>query len=298
MPQPTSVPPPESLEWVDCNLCHWPTHRSRFNRRGFSIVECPNCSLWWVNPRLTPEAASRVYDEGYFQARNRARTSSDTGEADFKWINARQRLERLEPHRGDGRILDVGCGEGLFLRVAQANGWEVTGVELSPQAAAMAREALPGRIHQGTLRQADLPPAAFDVVSMFDVIEHFHDPVTELAEVHRLLKPGGVLCLLTPDCGSLPARLMGRFWFEVKPLEHLYYYSRRTVGLLLERTGFVPLETHNVGKVLTFEYIAQILDKERSPAGPVLRWATRWTPLYTRPIQYGAGFVAALAEKR
>lgn len=292
-----STPPANQLETVDCNLCHWPSQRRRFSRNGYHIVECPNCSLRWVNPRPVSAVVNEVYGEDYFRARKIGGSAHDPGVEQFKRKNVLRHLEYIERHEPRGKLLEVGCAEGLFLRVAHERGWDVSGVELSPQAAAIAEAALPGKIFQGTLRDAKFTDGAFDVVALFDVVEHFPDPLTEMKEIFRVLRPGGLVFLLTPDCESAFARLMGPFWFEIKPNEHLYYFSDKTIGSLVEQSGLRLVETAKTGKTLTFEYIAQILDKSSRPFGTLLRTATRWTPFYSRPITYDSGFLVALARK-
>src|SRR5439155_6595773 len=127
------------------------------------------------------------------------------------------RIHAFERRYGrKGRLLDVGCALGDFLMEAKDAGWDVEGVEISHYAAQRAR-ARGLRVTAGRLEELDLPAASFDVITLYDAIEHLTDPVATLAAVHRLLVPGGLLHLVTPYVGRVQARLLGRHWSHYKP---------------------------------------------------------------------------------
>lgn len=291
------APPPAALESVDCNICHRPEYIKKFTRFGYTIVECPACSLRWVNPRLVQEAAKDVYAARYFEIRNSKENTDDPVIESFKIENAIRHLQNIERIVPVGKLLDIGCGEGLLLSAAERRGWDVCGVEFSPQAAAMAKEVFRDRIIQGTLQSAAFPDEQFDVVTMIDVIEHVYDPASELLEIKRILRPGGIVYLLTPDCGSFFSKIMGKYWFEIKPREHIYYFSGKTLEMLLNKAGFKLLGMNSSGKILTFKYIARILEKENPLLGRGLRIFTEWTPIYNRPLSFNVGFIVGIAEK-
>jgi 2-polyprenyl-3-methyl-5-hydroxy-6-metoxy-1,4-benzoquinol methylase len=149
-------------------------------------------------------------------------------------------LHELESVAARGRLLDIGCATGDFLVAARQAGWQTQGVELSAYAVEVARRhGLDVRV--GTLTEAHLPPASFDAVTMLDVIEHLSDPLSELKEVHRVLRPGGIVCLETPNWQSIYRRLLRRRWAALQPRVHLVYFERRTATDLLERAGFGPI---------------------------------------------------------
>lgn len=290
--------PTNELETVDCVLCHYPEYRRKFVRFGYQIVQCPNCSLWWVNPRISRSAVKDVYTDTYFEVRNIQNQGHPSRDDSFKRLNCERHLQKIERCHQKGILLDLGCAEGLFLRVAQENGWEVSGVEVSSKAAGIAQTFLPGKVFQGMLEDAPFSENSFDVVTMFDVVEHLYDPVVALKRIYRLLKPGGIIYLLTPDCQSIFAKVMGKYWFEIKPKEHIYYFSDMTLQLLFEKSGFNPLTIKKAGKVLTFQYISTILQKENPFFAGLLRGLTRWTPFYDTNITYPMGFIVGIGIKR
>jgi SAM-dependent methyltransferase len=164
-----------------------------------------------------------------------------------RYVTFRRVLRHLGPG-GGRRLLDVGAYCGYFVDVAREGGYEAEGLELSSWAAERAR-ALGLAVHTESLAARLASGATYDVVTMFDVIEHMADPRTELADVFRLLPPGGRLYLSTIDADSLFARVLGRHWPWLMDM-HLYYFTRQTITMLLNQAGFeiqgIGLYTHVV----------------------------------------------------
>ena len=207
----------------------------------FPIVECQHCGLVYLNPRPTPQSIGRYYPLDYEPYRKAP------GEARMKIQRFHQRLKLrnrclvVNRFRNPGRLLDVGCATGTFLAEMKRYGdWHVRGVELNPAAARYATEELGLDVFNGRLWEADFPEGQFDVVTMWDVLEHVHDPRRTLAEIHRVLKPGGALICSVPNLDSLDARLFGRFWIGLDAPRHLYVYSRRTLAAMLRAGGLEP----------------------------------------------------------
>jgi SAM-dependent methyltransferase len=137
-----------------------------------------------------------------------------------------------------GRLLEIGCATGRFLALLKQRGWEVWGVEFNANAAAVASKLLKANVFAGDFMKANLPDQYFDVVTLFHVIEHMLHPRKNLQKMHAILKKGGRLVLETPDFGSRNARGLGLKWPHIKPGEHLYYFSERSLRNLLEGSGF------------------------------------------------------------
>jgi 2-polyprenyl-3-methyl-5-hydroxy-6-metoxy-1,4-benzoquinol methylase len=146
-------------------------------------------------------------------------------------------LDLVAPHVPAGRLLDVGCGPGLLLDEARRRGYATAGLELMPSAARHARQALGLDVREIALEDFD-EPDGFDVVVLADVIEHLDDPVAGVAHAARLLRPGGVLCVVTPDPSSVTARLAGSRWWGYLPA-HTCLLPRRTLRELLAAAGLV-----------------------------------------------------------
>ncbi len=254
---------------VNCNLCGRDDYRVRFpatadedtlrvdafrcTHAGYGhhaqVVECCHCGLVYANPRWSPEvvldAYTAVEDETYVAER-------PGRELTFR--HHLRQLERIIGPAGGRALLDVGAYIGVFVEVAAAGGWRAEGVEPSLWAATAARQRGLA-VHAGTLASAGLPDASFDVVTMWDVIEHLPDPAAELARARRLLRPGGWLVVHTMDIGAPLARLMGRRWPWLMDM-HLYYFDRRTLRALHERQGFQVVWQGSQGRYLRLGYLA------------------------------------------
>ena len=172
----------------------------------------------------------------------------------------KRQLDRLSGSVASGRVLDVGCATGFFLEVATEAGWNAYGVELSGFAAELAQRRFGDRVFNGTLEQATYPDAFFDLVMLSDIIEHVPDPRSFLYEVRRVLRPDGVVMLVTPNSVSLSARLMERHWSHYNP-EHLHYFSPATIIRLLSMCGFMVECQEDFPKDLNLNYIGAQLEK-------------------------------------
>ena len=220
-----------------CNLCGGTRWETLEEVAATRVVRCA-CGLVFVTPPPPRPVLERAYDQAYYrpwegQARHRA------------WI-WRQRMDRVEGHASPpGRLLDVGCGTGTFLRLAQTRGWEVTGTELSPYAAKAAEgEGL--TVFEGEVWEAGLPVGAFDVVTCWHVIEHASRPRRVIEEIHRVVRPGGWLVLATPNledhifrAAYVLARGRRPRLYEPDGREvHLFHFSARTLRTLVASAGF------------------------------------------------------------
>jgi 2-polyprenyl-3-methyl-5-hydroxy-6-metoxy-1,4-benzoquinol methylase len=153
----------------------------------------------------------------------------------------------MPPYQKDGRLLDVGCGNGQYLARMQSYGWEVAGIEVDAQAAEVARRERGLTVHAGPVESAPFPPASFDVVACQHVIEHVTDPRGFLTAVGAYLRPGGRLLIVTPNAQSLGHRLFREDCYSLDPPRHLVLYSLRGFRQLLRQIPsleLVRLRTH------------------------------------------------------
>jgi len=155
-------------------------------------------------------------------------------QAEERIANADALLDLVPP---GGRLLEIGCACGFLLLAAQRRGFAAEGVEMSQWASGVARERYGLTVHTGRLEEAGLAADAFDVVVLADVIEHLTDPRATVREIRRITRPGGRVVVLTPDVGSLTARLAGPRWWGLLD-DHYFYFSRPTIRRLFESEGF------------------------------------------------------------
>ncbi len=216
-----------------CPTCGSARARPLFHKDGHDIVACADCHMAFVAQDPATIDFQALYGEGYYTGGSDAVFADYVGQEAARRAHARRKLWLLRtlPPRlpRSGRLLDVGCAAGFFLAEAKAL-YEVQGVELSAWSSAYARDRLGLPVTTGTLQDAALPPAHFDIVTLWDVIEHVPDPVPLLAEAARLLRPGGRLVLTTGDWGSAYAQARQADWHLLTPPWHLSFFSRATMA--------------------------------------------------------------------
>ncbi len=227
------------LDEVNCNLCGKSGFRIIEKEGSYFVLRCQTCTLVFVYPHPHNTNLQTHYDDAYYE----------------KWLNAQsetrksmwvRRLKKLEKFRRGGRLLDVGCGEGSFLKLAQRRGWDVAGTELSSYAAEYASKSLGVCIFCGELGDAGFTDNSFDVVTMWHVLEHVCDPKNYLKEIHRILRPGGLLVLAVPNVKNFVMQIAYRIikrrrlrlFSEGDKEIHLYHFSPVTMEAYLKRTHF------------------------------------------------------------
>jgi SAM-dependent methyltransferase len=159
-------------------------------------------------------------------------------------------LDEFERYRSNGRLLDVGCGRGWFLREAAKRGWEVYGTEYSETAVRLC-EADGIRMKLGKLDPSSFNGMKFDVVTSFEVIEHISDPVDEMTKIRSLLRDGGLFYCTTPNFNSVMRYYLGTRYNVIEYPEHLSYYTPATIHRLMKRCGFTKRRVVTTGISLT-----------------------------------------------
>ena len=285
-PSPTYRPAETRLQVVDCPVCgaggHVPLQAAVDRWMGgvgvFAYARCLACGQVYLRERPTATAMADYYPPTYLR---RGR-----GPASLRlWLRRRDWAPRTRLLRhlvgAGGRVLDVGCATGDFLVAARAEGLVPAGVEPSPWAA-RAASALGLPVWQSGLAEAPLPRAAFDAVTLWDVVEHLDAPLEALHAARRALRPGGVLLASTPVLDGWEARLYGAGWPGWDTPRHLQVFSRASLETLLERAGFeVERWAWLQESWLITALAASLAAKERwpTPAAEGLRRALHLRPL-------------------
>lgn len=222
--------------------------------RHAPIVECKQCGFVYQNPRPTTDSVLGIYtavkDPLYVEER------------EGRILTFQHHLKPMETYSGPAqgrRLLDVGAYTGVFVEIAQKNGWDAWGIEPSTWAVGQARDQGLNMIH-GTLDEdsALVGEQPFSVVTMWDVIEHVVDPLASVKAAWQVLEPGGLLVLHTMDLGSLFAKIMGKRWPWFMEM-HLVYFTRKTMRLMLEQAGFEVAWMGAQGRFLHAGYLANRL---------------------------------------
>lgn len=267
------------METVDCVLCGASETRLAFagtdrlavTGEPFAIVQCKRCGLLFLNPRPTPEEMGRYYP--YSQYKDEFTPAIEDEPSVVTRFNRRYHMERLcravERVKRAGRLLDVGCATGNFLAGMRRRGdWRVCGVEPNEEAARYARDRFGLEVFSGELSAAGYAERSFDVVTLWNVLEHLHAPVETLSQIRRLLKEDGVLILSVPNADSLDARIFGDCWIGLDPPRHLYDLTSRTLSQLLSKAGLQTSATRFVtGSYHSFTASLCLALRERLPPG-------------------------------
>ncbi|WP_324781238.1 class I SAM-dependent methyltransferase [Thiobacillus sedimenti] len=226
------------------------------------IRQCQSdaCGLLWLDPRPTPRDIGKAYAD-YFthdsSSHPRPRTDflsraaelrgrllrklwqSSSGQKKARRAGDLMYLDDIKP----GRLLEIGCGNGRRLAQFRDRGWRAEGQEVDAQAARYARDRLGLTIHEGPVTDLKLAADSYDAIVLSHVIEHVHDPVGLLAEAHRLLRPGGVLSVTTPNALGLGHRTFGTNWYGLDAPRHLFLFSSRTLAAVARKSGFGTVRT-------------------------------------------------------
>ena len=246
---------------MSCAVCGEPGPARKLWKQQVEIMECTRCGLaWWEPPAdFEPEA---VYDAAYF-ADAQARHGYDDYASleDSLRRNFARRLARLPAPRSERRLLDVGAAYGFAVDEAVRAGFRAVGIEVSVPAAVKARDVTHGRVALASMLAPPFADETFDIVTMWDAIEHLADPHAAVSDVARLLRPGGCFVLTTGDVGSLLARISGPHWHLYTIPEHLFFYTRKSLSLLLEAHGFEVESIRAEGALYTVGYLVERLRK-------------------------------------
>ena len=224
------------IEKIACPVCGGDSFTHLFTKQDESFVCCDECQLVLINPRPNFTQVADTYDGAY--------SEHYIKKADKKLNRCAKWVRRLQRQFGQGgRWLDVGCSAGFVVLAAQRAGFDAYGVELEAGAVAYAKQSLGlKQVNVGTLEEQAYPDEYFDVISLYDVIEHVPDLNAVVSELSRLVKPGGVIEIRTPDVAHWQTPNDLSTWKEVKPSEHLYYFSAQTLEKLFTNNKLVLLK--------------------------------------------------------
>lgn len=215
------------------------------------VVKCQGCGLVYLNPRLRSDLIVSSYADG----EDKAFIEQDT----FRIKTFTEALKKLQDEYGlrfspETKVLDIGCAGGAFLRSAWECQLSAIGIEPSRFLGDYARTTYGLDVRSGVLADFSFPAQSFDLITLWDVIEHVPDPKEELRTIQRLLKPEGLFVVNYPDFGSLPAKLLGRKWPFLLSV-HLVYYTPETIRRQLLKSGFRVIGMKRHWQTLELGYV-------------------------------------------
>lgn len=241
---------------------------------GFEHLRCNRCGLIFVNKPASTEVLYKSYSGSPFKSFRRKlvapfrpfshyrnfKKSQSRGRIMVKFVSTHAKYTSQQI-----KFLDIGCNRGFLLAAAIENNWDIYGVEIVPELMAPFKnkfKSFSDHIYSGRFAdiQGELPDNMFNAITAIDVIEHFEDPVEDIRNVYRILKPGGIFVIQTPDSLSEKAKTMECNWPELKPLEHLFIFNPENLEKLSIKTGFNELQTCNPFEIAEGNFAA-VLNK-------------------------------------
>ncbi len=268
---------PYHLETCACPLCGAPPpERARVSFLPYRVVDCAACSMRYLSPRVAESDVSRLYaaPEYWEEGGPEGGYSSYSSMEPLLVRTFADRLSSLPPAAPGARLLDVGCGPGAALDAARTLGYEASGLDLSAAAIAMASSRHGNRARLGTLADRLFPRASFDVITLFDVIEHVYDLTRLASDLAWHLKPEGRLAIATPNVDSLLARATGRRWVSYKIPEHVSYFSPRTLAMTLA-PAFLVESVAPCGQYVSLDFLLTRIGDALPAGGGLLRAVSR-----------------------
>jgi SAM-dependent methyltransferase len=255
------------METVTCNLCdsadqqvvYSKPDEHYFTHEWFTVVECLNCGLGFVNPRPTPDEMFRYYPSAYY--------GYDDLDPDYHRDRYEVEAEVVRARIPDGAgrlLLDIGCANGNFPRQMKKLGWEAEGVEIS----ASSRSISDFKIYREQFPQIPINEPRYDAVTAWAVLEHVHDPMAHFRKAAAILKPGGVFVFLVTNFESVSSR---RLFREDVP-RHLYFFTEKTIREYLSRHGLVLVATNYGNNIFSMRPVGWLRYYIHQLTGRKLKW--------------------------
>jgi SAM-dependent methyltransferase len=226
----------------------------------FAIEQCRQCGIAFTRPRVSAAELSKYYPTSYYGSGHKRFPGLVESLQRMLYSTRARKVEQMAG--GPGKVLDVGCGPGFLLRQFRDRGWEAHGTEFSEAAAAHAREILKLEVSVGDIAEIGFNAGSFDAIVMWHALEHMVEPEATIAEVARLLRPGGIFLCAVPNFGSVEARLTRDRWFHLDVPRHLNHFRAETLARLLRIHGFaVERASYIAPEYDAFSFTQSVLNK-------------------------------------
>ncbi len=235
------------MEQVNCINCGKKNTHLLVRKDSFNIVQCENCNLVFVNPRLNEQELAELYNSGSSDISNTSRQDELNAMHDKHKIEKfKKAINLLKKYKTKiENVFDLGCSSGIFLELAGAEGWVPYGSDVNRALVEENQLKYGDQVKLQSGSRIDFPEQLFDAVTLFDSIEHMPDPILTLTEASKVLKNDGFLIISTPNINGLFPRLtynlLGRTigaWEHPTPPGHVFQFSPDTLRVTLKKAGF------------------------------------------------------------
>lgn len=252
-----------TLKEYSCAICNSvDSTQPLFKINNFNIVKCKNCQFVYVNPRISNEDLPKLYSGDYFNNKEFGYSGYEQ-DAHLRIQNFKRWLKDIKPflEKEKGSVLDIGCASGYFLELMRDNGWSVEGIELDPSMqTVLDKKQIPTFPHPFDEYKTD---KKFDLITLFDVIEHLPEVHQTFKKLTDILDEKGIIALITPDYNSFQSKFFGKNWFQLKPQEHIQYFTPATLQKAIEPHGLEIIYISKPGQYADASFLLNRLKKYR-----------------------------------
>lgn len=231
-----------------CSLCNSNNTKPLIVKSGFAIVQCAECNFVYVNPRITNEQLQNIYQHNYFKNKDYGYVGYEQ-EKRLRIKNFERWLEEAIPFMPVNKpvnALDVGCAAGYCLDVMKANGWNAEGLELDAEMCINLEND--GQIVYHRSLDNFESKHKYQVITLFDVIEHIPGIDAAFKQLNHLLDADGIVIMVTPNHNSFQRKLFRKRWFQYKPIEHIQYFSRQSLAVFARRNNLQIIHGSKCGQ--------------------------------------------------
>lgn len=213
----------------------------------FKLIKCTGCGLFLLHPTLSKGESAAYYPQEYICYLPAIEDETNCFTRINRYLALRKRVQWINrTTRVPGEILDIGCATGILLSGLKKRGWACQGVEPDKKASDYARKRFDINIHNGYLEDVNFSENSFDVITMMDVLEHVHDPVSTVVKVYKLLKPGGKFMGSLPNASSWERHIFRSHWAGWEVPRHYRTFNPENLPLFFKKYGF-----HDI-KIMSF----------------------------------------------
>jgi 2-polyprenyl-3-methyl-5-hydroxy-6-metoxy-1,4-benzoquinol methylase len=250
-----------NLITVNCPICNSNLYQEKYNIHTWHIVACTNCAFVYTNPRLTNEAVIELYKQDYFHNQQFGYTDYNDN-PHLKKMNFKKWIKDASPffsEKENLKALDIGCAAGFGISAYENLNIKADGLEIDPN---YVKELVAKgyNIYDKPLLENNFTNK-YDIVSLFDVVEHLTDLHANFETLKNLLNDNGILIIVTPDFDSKQRKIFGAKWFQFKPIEHINYFTTGSLKKLAQQHNLELVISKKSGQFADANFIVNRLSK-------------------------------------
>ena len=288
----------QALIQVPCPICSSHSYTLRHRVQQWCIVQCNQCAMVYTNPRLSNKAIIQLYTSNYFN--NTAYGYSNyTENPHLKRLNFKRWIQAALPYlpKQNGLLaLDVGCAAGYAFDTYKAHHITVAGVEMDMGYHA-SLTAQGYNIYASTILELNTT-LQYHIITLFDVVEHLTHVHDNFAKLHTLLAPNGLLVIVTPNYNSMQRKVVGKHWFQFKPIEHINYFTLSSLTAVAAQHGFKLVHSTSSGQYADAQFVTSRLQKYNYGILKVIMWPVlAILKLFKQPIYLDSASIYCVYKK-